>query len=92
MNWLKMITVEEFNKQKQFFLINSLRTEGNNLFREERYEESLKKYLQAIEVFERVEDKKFTEDIENIIRLNVAFLYIKINRPEKAIPECTKVK
>lgn len=85
------VTAYEFNSQKQKFALETLKTEGNNLFREGKYAESLAKYNEALNQMKKMKEIEL-EEIETTLILNIAIVYIKMNEPDKAIVECKKVR
>jgi len=85
------VTDDEFNRQQQEVIFDTLKTEGNNLFREEKYEESLAKYHEALDQIKKMNGMELKEIRETII-LNIALVYVKMNEPKKAIEKCETVK
>ena len=83
---LKGTIVEEVTKMK---------TEGNNLFEQEKYEEAIKKYYEAIEELKTSLDKdKYKNelnDLERVCRLNIASCKLKTKDYDGVINECSIV-
>ena len=83
---LKGTIVEEVTKMK---------TEGNNLFKQEKFEEAIKKYYEAIEEIKTSLDKdKYKNelnDLERVCRLNIASCKLKTKDYDGVINECSIV-
>ena len=83
---LKGTIVEQVTKMKE---------EGNNLFREKKYEEAVKKYYETIEEIKTSMDKdKYKNelnDIERSCRLNIATCKLKTKDYDGVINECSIV-
>eukprot|EP00826_Nyctotherus_ovalis_P057470 TRINITY_DN7857_c0_g2_i1.p1 TRINITY_DN7857_c0_g2~~TRINITY_DN7857_c0_g2_i1.p1 ORF type:complete len:151 (-),score=52.52 TRINITY_DN7857_c0_g2_i1:845-1297(-) len=89
--WQEVITPEEFNKQKRLYEFNSTAIQGNELLRRGQSSEALRKFTDALEILEAIEDKSKLQKAEINLRINVATLCMKMNKPEKSITECNKV-
>eukprot|EP00826_Nyctotherus_ovalis_P053037 TRINITY_DN6827_c0_g1_i5.p1 TRINITY_DN6827_c0_g1~~TRINITY_DN6827_c0_g1_i5.p1 ORF type:complete len:195 (-),score=62.50 TRINITY_DN6827_c0_g1_i5:937-1497(-) len=85
-----MVTAYDYDMQRKKHAIESLKTEGNNLFREAKYPESLEKYEEALEKIRKMKKHNLQETERSLI-LNVALAHIKMNQPAKAVAECEKV-
>ena len=83
---LKGTIVEQVTKMKE---------EGNNIFKEKKYEEAIKKYYEAIEEIktsiDRDKYKNELNDIERSCRLNIATCKLKTKDYDGVINECSIV-
>ena len=85
-NNLKGTIVEQVTKMKE---------EGNNLFRDKKYEEAIKKYYETIEEIKTSMDKEKYKnelnDIERSCRLNISACKLKTKDYDGVINECSIV-
>ena len=85
-NNLKGTIVEQVTKMKE---------EGNNLFRDKKYEEAIKKYYETIEEIKTSIDKEKYKnelnDIERSCRLNISACKLKTKDYDGVINECSIV-
>ena len=75
--------------------VTKIKEDGNNLFRNKKYEESIKKYYEAIEEIKTGIDKdKYKTELDNIersCRLNIAACKLKTEDYDGVINECSIV-
>ena len=75
--------------------VTKLKTEGNDLFKKEKYEDAIKKYYEAIEEIKTSMDrdkyKNELNDLERICRLNIASCKLKTKDYDGVINECSIV-
>ena len=75
--------------------VTNIKTEGNDLFKKEKFEEAIKKYYEAIEEIKTSMDrdkyKNELNDLERICRLNIASCKLKTKDYDGVINECSIV-
>ena len=75
--------------------ITKIKEEGNTLFRNNKYEEAIKKYYEALEEIKTTIDKdKYKNELDNIeriCRLNIAACKLKTGDNDGVINECSIV-
>ena len=75
--------------------VTKIKEDGNNLFRDKKYEEAIKKYYEAIEEIKTGIDKdKYKNELDNIersCRLNIAACKLKTEDYDGVINECSIV-
>jgi len=89
---LESVTSDDYKKQKNRFDTNSLKSQGNSLFREEKYREALDKYTKALSYLEEINKDDTTEQMKETLILNLALAHSKLNQHEQTIIECNKVQ
>ena len=75
--------------------VTKIKEDGNNLFRDKKYEEAIKKYYEAIEEIKTGIDRdKYKNELDNIersCRLNIAACKLKTEDYDGVINECSIV-
>jgi len=88
---LDTISEEEFNNQKTIYEANTMKQEGNKLFKESKFNESLESYQKSMELLNKLKNNENIEDLISTLRLNISLVYMKLDKPQEAISECKKV-
>jgi len=83
-------TLSHTFRQLQFQVSLRLKNEGNDLFREGKFDSACAKYDQAKGNLSMLLDQE-SHDLSIICSLNLANCYLKLNQHEKCIQQCSEV-
>ena len=90
-NLASNISSDEYLQCKEVIKINSLKTQGNELFTNGEDEKAFAKYNEALSIANKLTNKYKAVELISTIRLNIGLVYTKQKKDKEAREEYKKV-